>query len=123
VLGTFKISADFQLILSALQYNAHRVGADAVVVHQLHWWDIRNWAEPKNVTKSETIEPSEQEKKDYQEKLKQYEEARKQGKSAEKPCAPKASRREEEVFIPGHWDVSGNASLEASFIERLSPTR
>jgi hypothetical protein len=123
VLGTFKISADFKLILSALQHNARRVGADAVVVHRLQWWDIRNWAEPKNVTRTETVQPTEQEKKDFQEKLKQYEEAKKQGKAVEKPCAPKASRTEEQVFIPGHWNVAGNASLEASFIERVSASK
>lgn len=119
VLGTFSISADFQLILQALQYNAHRVGADAVVVHKLQWWDIRNWADPRTVTKTETIQPTEQEKKEYREKLKEYEAAKQQGKSVKKPTEPTQTRREEEVFVPGHWQVQGNASLEASFIERV----
>jgi hypothetical protein len=109
VLGTFSISADFQLILQALQYNAHRVGADAVVVHKLQWWDIRNWADPRTVTKTETIQPTEQEKKEYREKLKEYEAAKQQGKSVKKPTEPTQTRREEEVFVPGHWQVQGNA--------------
>jgi hypothetical protein len=120
VLGTFSISADFRLILEALQYNAHRVGADAVVVRKLQWWDIRNWADPQTVTKTETIQPTEQEKKAYREKLKEYEEARQQGKPAIKPCEPTQTRREEKVFVPGHWQVQGNASLEAFFVERVA---
>jgi hypothetical protein len=123
VLGTFSISADFRLILEALQYNAHRVGADAVVVHKLQWWDIRNWAAPTTVTKTERIQPTEQDKKEYREKLKEYEEAKQQGKPAKKPCEPTETRREEQVFVPGHWQVQGNASLEASFIERVPAPR
>jgi hypothetical protein len=123
VLGTFKISADFQLILRALQYNARRVGADAVVVHSLQWWDIRNWEAAKTVDRTETIQPTEEEKKAYREKLKQFEEARQQGKPVERPSAPTVSHKHEQVFVPGFWEVSGNASLEASFVERNAPGR
>lgn len=123
VLGTYKISADFQLILQALQHNARRVGADAVVVHSLQWWDIRNYEAAKTVDRTETIQPTEEEKKEYREKLKQFEEARQKGKPAERPTAPTASHKHAQVFVPGYWEVSGNASLEASLVEWTAPPK
>ena len=36
-LGEFKMSADFPTVLASVQYNALRVGADAVLIKQLVW--------------------------------------------------------------------------------------
>lgn len=117
VLGSFKINADFGLILEALQHNARRVGADAVVIQKLTWWDINHWENPKTVTRTKVVPVSDSEKKEYEQKLKKYEAKRSEGKPARKPCRPEDSRSEETVSIPGHWNVSGGASLEALMVE------
>ena len=117
VLGTFKITGNHLVILKALQYNAHRVGADAIVIEKINWWDINNWEGPKTVNRTKSTPPSETEKDEYKENLKKYEEAKKQGKAAEKPAPPKYSTSDETIAVPGHWQVSGGAYLEAIFIE------
>jgi len=117
ILGTFKINADFALALKALEYNARRVGADAAVIQKLTWWDINHWEDPKTVTKTKVDPVSESEKKEYDEKLKEYEAKKREGKPAKKPAKPEDSRSEESVFVPGHWNHSGGAYLEAVMVE------
>jgi hypothetical protein len=117
VLGSFKINADFGLILEALQYNARRVGADAVVIQKLTWWDINHWEDPKTFTRTKVVPVSDSEKEEYEQKLKEYEAKKSEGKPARKPCRPKDSRSEETVSMSGHWNVSGGAYLEALMVE------
>ena len=122
ILGTFKISSDFAFVLKALQYNARRVGADALVIQKLTWWDIKHWEEPRKVVQTTRIPVSDSEKQEYQNKLKEYEAMRREGKPAERPEQPKESVKEETVSYPGHWSVNGGSTAEAVMLE-LPPVR
>ena len=116
VLGEFSINADFATILKALQYNAHRVGADAVVIKKLSWWDIKSWAEPETVHSTKTISPTDDEKKEYKKQLQLHREGK-----AKRPEPPQDKHETSEQFIPGHWKVQGGARLEALFLETPHP--
>ncbi len=117
VLGRFEINADFGTVLRALQYNAHRVGADAVVIEKIHWWDVKAWIEPRSVYHTTITEPTDSQKADYQERLKAYEQAKKEGKSATRPDPPRATRETESKLLPGRWDTSSGAFVAALFLE------
>lgn len=116
LLGRFSINADFATILTTLQYNAHRVGADAVVIKKLTWWDIKAWEEPRTEHSTKIISPTDDEKAEFKKQLQLY----KEGK-AKRPEPPQDKRETSEQFIPGHWKIQGGAYLEALFLETPHP--
>jgi hypothetical protein len=120
-LGELKISADFPTVLSAVQYNALRVGADAVLIKKLVWWDIRAWSDPKTVYQTTTIQPTDADRKTYEEQLKSYEQAKQAGKKASRPEPPKATHKTELRSVPGQWETHGAASLEALYLQTSHP--
>jgi hypothetical protein len=121
VLGEFKISADFPTILASVQYNALRVGADAVLIKKLVWWDIRAWNDPKTVYHTTTIQPTDEDRKTYEKQLKSYEQAKQAGKKASRPEPPKATQKTELQSVPGQWETHGGASLEALYLQTSHP--
>jgi hypothetical protein len=121
VLGEFKMSADFPTILASVQYNALRVGADAVLIKKLVWWDIRAWNDPKTVYHTTTIQPTDEDRKTYEERLKSYEQAKQAGKKASRPEPPKATHKTELQSVPGQWETHGAASLEALYLQTSHP--
>jgi hypothetical protein len=122
ILGTFNISADFGFVLAALQHNARKVGADAVVIQKLTWWDINHWEESRQFVRTTRIPVSDAQKEEYQNNLKDYQSKRRQGKAAERPSEPTDSFKEETVSFPGRWSVNGGSSVEAVMLE-LPPAR
>lgn len=120
-LGEFKISADFPTVLASVQYNALRVGADAVLIKKLVWWDIRAWNDPKTVYHTTTIQPTDADRKTYEEQLKSYEQAKQAGKKASRPEPPKATQKTEAQSVPGQWETHGGASLEALYLQTSHP--
>ncbi len=120
-LGEFKISADFPTVLASVQYNALRVGADAVLIKKLEWWDIRAWNDPKTVYHTTTIQPTDADRKTYEEQLKSYEQAKQAGKKASRPEPPKATQKTELQSVPGQWETHGGASLEALYLQTSRP--
>jgi hypothetical protein len=120
-LGAFKISADLPTVLAAVQYNALRVGADAVLIKKLECWDIRVWNDPKTISHTTTIQPTDADRKTYQEQLKSYEQAKHAGKKASRPEPPKATQKTELQSVPGQWETHGGASLEALYLQTPHP--
>lgn len=122
-LGDFKISADFATVLRAVEYNAKRVGADAVLINKINWWDLKDWAEPRTVRHTKTTPPTENEWKEYEKQRQAYERSRAEGKKTSPPERPKDTKETFDEDLPGRWTVQGSAYLEAIFLETPSPVK
>lgn len=116
-LGDFKISADFATVLRAVEYNAKRVGADAVLITKINWWDIKTWAEPRTIRHTKTTPPTEDEWKEYEKQRQAYERAKAEGKKTKPPERPKDAKETFDEDYPGRWNIQGSAYLEALFLE------
>ncbi|MEI6715185.1 MAG: hypothetical protein WCO60_15610 [Verrucomicrobiota bacterium] len=104
----------------AMDYNAKRVGADAIVVQNITRLPDRYFV-ADHVEKTEKwVSPDKSDRDWYREKRKEFETKAARGVWGMPPEEPRAKRQvTSEKFVPEHWAIrSERASVEAVFLRR-----
>ncbi len=122
VIGHFRAYAadSSKFLMDAMDYNAKRVGADAIVVQNLTRNPDRHFVAEYVAEKKEVVSPSEADRKAYRERLQEFEFKKVRGIFSSPPERPQTHERVvSSERVPAHWAIrSERASVEAVFVRR-----